>query len=286
MLALATGVSLSLGAYSSSASPTKTQCIDANASAQDLRRAGQLSRAREQLRLCVDASCPALVRSDCTQRLDDLDHVQPSLVLDAKDATGADVVDVQVTIDGQPLATHLDGKPVNVDPGVHALTFETAGSPRVSRTILVKEGDAGRRERVVFRPALAPAPSAPEPATGPTLGARKTLALVLGGGGVVALGLGTAFGVLASSAWSNAKSACGGSASACTNLANGSAYRSTTETDGAVSTGTFIAGGALLAAGAVLFFTGSQSEGGKAHALAVTPLVAPGEAGIAVGGTF
>src|SRR5215471_6740742 len=105
------------------------QCIDANTAAQSLQRDGKLGAARETLKRCLDPSCPGLVRDDCAQRLDELERIQPTMVFDVKDGEGHDLVDVKVTMDGQPFAERLAGSALPVDPGEHAFTFETAGVP-------------------------------------------------------------------------------------------------------------------------------------------------------------
>jgi hypothetical protein len=58
--------------------------------------------------------CPILVRSDCTRRLDELDKVQPTIILVAKDAAGGDVAGVMVAIDGKP-GVRLEGAELPVD---------------------------------------------------------------------------------------------------------------------------------------------------------------------------
>jgi hypothetical protein len=272
----------------SDATVTKDQCVDANARAQDQRRAGKLSLAKEQLRTCADPSCPDIVRSDCIRRLDDLQSAQPSLVFDVKDAAGADVVDVEVTVDGQPLAHRLDGSPVEVDPGVHAFIFQVSGAPPAKLILVVKEGELRRHERVVLGAPAAvlsqAGTAAPAAATG--MGTQRILGLSFGGAGVVGVVVGSAFGLMASSAWSSAKSACGGNPGACTNVASGRAFHSTMETDGAVSTSAFIVGGALLVAGGVLFFTAGHAEARSAATVSVAPSVGPGAAGVLLGGAF
>src|SRR5215469_5136429 len=102
---------------SAEAEVTKDQCIDANASAQTLRKNGKFREAREQLHLCLDPHCPKLVSRDCATRLDELDLAQPTIVFDAKDRTGNDLGAVKVTVDGRPLVDKLDGTAVPVDPG-------------------------------------------------------------------------------------------------------------------------------------------------------------------------
>jgi hypothetical protein len=288
---------------------TKDQCIEANVKGQELRRDGKLAAASEQLRACISSSCPGIVRDDCTKRLDELEKAQPTMAFDVKDAAGADLIDVRVSVDGQLLVDHLDGKPVNVDPGAHVFTFEVAGKPPITERLLVREGETTRRERVVVgtaaaasapvppKPVTAPAPTPPPtesvvvpPATPPPEssgpGAQKIVGLTMAGVGLVGLGVGTAFGLMASSAWSNAKSACGGNVSQCTNVPTGTNYHGTTETDGAVSTVGFIVGGLLVAGGAVLFLTGGHHEGSPATGVVVAPSVGPSAAGLSMNGVF
>jgi hypothetical protein len=276
---------------------TKGQCIEANTKSQDLRREGKLAEAREQLRRCGDPACPRLVRDDCAKRLDDLDKVQPSLVFDVKDARGGDVIDVHVSVDGRPLADHLDGSPLKVDPGAHVFTFEVAGQSPVTDKVLIREGEAGRHERVVFE-GLNPAPAAP-PAASPGAGlpdavpdahpskgnGQRTLGLVLGGVGVAGLAAGVVFWQLGSGAWSSAKQACGGDVSVCTDVGSATSYRSTATTDAMISTVASIAGGALLAAGGVIFLTAPR-ESHAAASIQVAPSVSHQSAGLVVAGGF
>ena len=91
-------------ASSASAAPyTKAQCVEADDRAQSLRREGKLAEVRAQLAICADPVCPGLVRDDCSQRLDELERVQPSVVFEAKDDAGNDLTAVKVTVDGSPL---------------------------------------------------------------------------------------------------------------------------------------------------------------------------------------
>jgi hypothetical protein len=131
---------------------SKEQCVDANTRGQHLRTDGKLSEAREQLRQCGDPSCPAIVRDDCARRLDDLDRVQPTIAFEVKDPSGADVSAVKVTMDGKLLTERLDGKPLPVDVGERFFTFEVDGQPPVTltRTLVLTEGEKGRRERIVL----------------------------------------------------------------------------------------------------------------------------------------
>jgi hypothetical protein len=291
---------------------TKAQCVDANTAAQDLRREGKLTAAREQLLKCADPSCPGIVRDDCAKRLDELNMAQPTIAFEVKDASGADVFAVSVTLDGRPWAGSLEGKALPADPGKHVFVFTTAGHVPVARTVVLTEGEKGRRERIVLEgPGAAPAApgvplavpnaatastpgaapvgsagtdAAPSPARG--LGAQKVLGLVVGGVGAAGLGLGAIFGTMTLSAWSNAKSACGGNPSACTHVASGESYRSQAEGDATVSTVGFIAGGVLLAVGAAIFVTGRSPQTAATTGLVVLPSAGPTGAGLAMRGSF
>jgi hypothetical protein len=281
---------------------SKAACVTANASAQDLRRDGKLSEAREQLRICNDPACPAVVRADCTKRLDELEGAQPTIVFEAKDAAGADLGGVKVTVDGKVLTERLGGSALQVNPGEHTFTFEVPGQPPVSKHLVLREGEKERREQVVIgapassasppsAPASLPAtpPAAietPAPTTGGGLGGQKTLGLVVGGVGVAGLVVGGIFGALTASAISAQKSDCASSTS-CSNYAQAQSDHSTWSTDGTISTVAFIAGGVLVAGGAVLFFTAkSAPEQPAATALVVTPSVGPGSAGMLLKGAF
>jgi hypothetical protein len=278
---------LSLASTLASADMTKEQCIDANGKAQDLRREGKLSAARDALRTCASASCPAIVRDDCTKRLDDLERAQPTVIFEAKDGAGNDISVVKVTVDGLPFATRLTGTPLPIEPGEHTFTFEVSGQPTLQKKFVIRESEKGRRERITLgatdtattrpasassgaqSPASAPPLSAPPPA-GPSsgLGAQRVLALVVGGIGVVGLGLGGAFGLVAISKKSDAENACPGQ---CTDQ-SGVTKWSDAKSAGNISTVAFIVGGVALAGGAALWFTGSsESSKGPSAQVGIGP---------------
>lgn len=120
-------------------------CFTASEEGQRLRDEGRLREARARFISCGSAACPALVRSDCAGWLSDVTARVPTLILSAEDEQGQDVADVQVTVDGAPLAARLDGKAVEVDPGEHVLRFERAGSAPVALRLVVREGEKLRR---------------------------------------------------------------------------------------------------------------------------------------------
>lgn len=256
---------------------TKSQCIDANTSAQSMRRDGKIANSRVALAICSDPQCPALVRDDCTRQLDAVELVQPSIIFDAKDAAGADVGAVHVTVDGRPLAQTLDGTPLRVDPGPHEFTFEADDMVSSTQVLVLKESEKGRRERVTLVRRAAGGGSKREVQT--EAGGQRNLGLLLGGVGTAALVVGGLFGVLASSKWSTTKGECSGPDD-CPSYSQAVSDHRATVTNATVSTIGFIAGGALLTAGAVLFFTGSPPTTG------IAPAVSPGSAALTFTGRF
>jgi hypothetical protein len=301
LLRLLLAASLAFVGTPAIAQMTKDQCLEVNTQAQLLRRKGQLAMARAQLQRCGDPACPVLVRDDCTRMTEELERAQPTIVFDAKDGAGRDLVAVKVAVDGQPLTDRLEGAPLRVDPGAHAFTFTAEGQPPVTQTFVLKEGEKDRRERVTIGgPASAAAPippvsppspaglppNPPEAATAEGLGTRRILGLALGGAGVAGLALGGVFGLMTASAANQQKTDCA-SASSCANYAAAASDHTNAQTDGTISTIAFVAGGALLVGGAVLWFLPSHSaEPATAASLVVAPAVGPGGLGLSLRGGF
>jgi hypothetical protein len=281
-------VAIGLATSPAAADPTKAQCATANASGQDLRRDGKLTEAREQLRMCSDPKCPAVVRVDCAKRLDELEGAQPTIVFDAKDGAGADITVVKVSVDNRPLAEKLDGSALPIEPGEHSFTFEVAGQTPVTQHIVVKEGEKGRHEKIVIgAPPPAPPPPPPPPPPAEGLGTQRILGIVGGGVGVAGIAVGSVFGLLTASAISKQKSDCASSTN-CANAAQAASDHSTWTTDGTISTIAFIAGGALLAGGAIVFFTAGHAgtEQPAATGLMLVPSAGPGGGGMLLKGEF
>jgi hypothetical protein len=256
-----------------------------------------------------------MVRDDCAKRLDDLERAQPTIAFEAKDASGADISAVKVTVDGTSLTERLDGTALAVDIGEHVFTFEVPGETPVSRKLVLTEGEKGRREVIAVSAGISAASSLPPPpkspagppaeATVPPISAQargteapptgqatrtqKILGLVAGGVGVAGIGVGSAFGLMTLSKKSLQQVDCGDPAS-CTSAGHARALddHSTGMTDGTVATVGFIAGGALLVGGAVLFFTAAHTSDAPpvTTAMIVAPSVGPGGAGMLFSGRF
>jgi hypothetical protein len=57
---------------------------------------------------------------------------------------------VRVLVDGQLATSHLDGKPIQLNPGTHNLRFETPGQDPIEESLLVVEGEKNRMVPVMF----------------------------------------------------------------------------------------------------------------------------------------
>src|SRR5690606_11403332 len=112
------------------------------------------------------------------------------------------------------------GTALPVDPGEHV--FEAAAPGKKPwRQVVDLRGEGATidvnvpaledeaKPAVAATPAPAPAPAQPDaPPPGDDGGSQRTWALVLGGAGVIATGVGLGFGLSASSKWSEAEEAC------------------------------------------------------------------------------
>jgi hypothetical protein len=180
----------------------RAQCLGASSSAQDLHRENKLIEARAQLLVCVRDLCPAVVRRDCVQWLDEVDAAMPTIVIGAKDHLLHDVVSAHVLVDGAAYLDHLDGMAKPIDPGVHKLRLEVDGAPPVQQDIVIRVGEKNRIVELTVPPRMEPTPlptvaPATPPAVAPALvapadtpAARRSriLPLALGAGAIVLAG--------------------------------------------------------------------------------------------------
>jgi hypothetical protein len=276
------------------ADPTKAQCVEADTAAQSDRRGEHLRAAREHLELCSKPACPALVREDCFQRLSDLESMAPTIVFAAKDAAGEDVAAVRVSMDGAPFATELAGAALPVDPGLHTFTFDTDGASTVEKKVVVREGEKGRQERIIFSTLHAPAvlvvaplpPPSVDHATTSSWTSQKTAAVVAGAVGLAGVIAGSITGAMAFSRWSSSQSECGDAG--CTDRAKALSDHDSASTFATVSDAAFIAGGVLVAGGVVLYLTAprARSSSSTSGMLRLVPAVGVGGGGMRLEGRF
>jgi hypothetical protein len=268
---------LVLGASSSARADDGATCGDAFDESQVKRDAGSLLEARRFLRICAGPNCSPTQQKLCSEWLGDVDARLPSVVLSAKDGAGADLVEVKVLMDGVQIATRLDGRSIDVDPGLHSFVFERADGTRAETNALAAERSKGKVVLVTYRP---PPPALVLPVTtaGGERSPLKTAGLVVGAAGVVGLALGAVFGV---EALSTKASHCS-SNDQCDPGSSSTAYRQAT-----LSTLGFAAGGALLVGGVTLYLLAPKGAGERREAsLAVAPAVGYSPGGLQVAGRW
>ena len=156
-------------------------CIAAYEDAQRKRHRGELIEAREALKVCSRDVCPAIAKTDCTGWLAELRVDVPTIVVGARFEGGRDVIDVKVLLDGKPLMDRIEGRAVEVNPGVHTLRFEVQGREPVEERVSILVGERNRRVIVTIPDPTPPAP-VPEPSSG-----IPTMTYVLGGVGALGL---------------------------------------------------------------------------------------------------
>jgi hypothetical protein len=123
------------------------------------------------------------ILADCTQvaRLVELDAALPTVVFSAR-ADGHDVTDARVLLDGEAVASALDGHAVALDPGNHVVRFERTGGGVSEVRLVAREGEKNRSVSATFMGAT--------PAEKPKMesGRFPVLPVILGGTGLLALG--------------------------------------------------------------------------------------------------
>jgi hypothetical protein len=168
------------------------ECISSHVGAQRMQRERKLRDARDALRVCSRDACPRVVVQECTALLREVENALPSVVIDARTASGQDVVDVRVSMDGGVLLERLDGKAVDIDPGEHRFRFERADSKPTEQSVLIREGERGRRISVRFEDGPAGGRVEPERASRPI----PPLAIGLGGLGLAGVSLFAVMGIM------------------------------------------------------------------------------------------
>jgi hypothetical protein len=208
------------------------------------------------------------------------DKLEPRLI---KLTITAQDTNLDVKLDGNALDSSVLGTAVPVDPGKHTVDAKAKGKKAFSTTIDVSERI---RTPSVEIPALE---AETETATGGPNGGGEThppdetkdgstqriVGLVVMGVGVAGAAVGTIFGLKTSSTWSDAQTHCAGTECDRT----GVQLASDAKNAGTVSTISFIAGGALLAGGAIIYFTAPSGPAKKESTTGKAPVSSPGVPG-------
>jgi hypothetical protein len=175
--------SASAAAQEVASTTPKAECVNQFDRAQSLQTARKLQEARTSFLACSAAACPDLVREDCTRSLVDLQRALPTVVFSAR-ADGRDVTDARVLLDGEAIASALDGHAVTLDPGSHLARFERTGGGVYEVRLVAREGEKNRPVSATFVSVTPAAPEKPKAESG----RFPTLPVILGGTGLLAIG--------------------------------------------------------------------------------------------------
>lgn len=250
-------------------------CVSAANEGGVLRRdVAKLTSARERLKVCAADDCPTEIRDDCRKLLAEVEASIPTIVAVAEDAGGNTLLDVRLEVDGKEVAERLDGLPISVDAGAHKLVF-VRGTERVEATTVLAAGKKNQEVRARFaglvgaRAPVVPAPPETTPVEAPRASSGSStwrwVGLGAAGAGIVGLGLGTVFGLRASSLQDDA--ACPDNR--CRDQASASTLQDA-RSSGNLSTVFFVAGGLLAAGGVTLYLLAPDANAStKAAAPAV-----------------
>jgi hypothetical protein len=297
-LLLALGIACGLVPRAARGADVKSECLAAADQGQSLRDDGKYRKAREALAMCARDVCPGVVAQSCAKWLRALDDATPTLVLGAKDGAGNDIASAHVTLDGEPLADVLDGKPLPVDPGEHVLRFTRPGSEPGEVHVVVRAAEKNRAVTVTLAASALATPAAPEPAPVPAspsvVTPRNVTVAALGVLGVAGLVGGGYFLAQSGSQSSTASGLRAGipsyqcmltpSSSTCQQL---SSAVSTEHGDTTAGAALLIGGGVLLASAIVTWLVWPKpAESPTTGVRWIAPAVGASAAALAVGGAF
>jgi hypothetical protein len=187
----------------------RLECVAAAEQAQKLRSQHQLRAARDELLKCAQTACPGVVRDDCMRWLTEVEITLPSLVIQAVDPSGRNIIDVRVDVDGARFSERLDGIARPIDPGEHALHCESDGLSPIDTKVVIADGEKNRILRLRFEPLRAPPSGGTASPTASTTSGASALPYLLGGVGVVALGSFAYFGLTGRSEADRLAEGCG-----------------------------------------------------------------------------
>lgn len=134
--------------------PSVEACVDDAERGQAAQKRGALLEARASLLRCGVEHCPAVVRDHCIHWLLSLEAELPSLVIHARDQRGNDIAGVRVWVDGVLRLERLEGRSLELDPGVHELRAVVASGASVEHTVVLSRGEQHRVVTLGFPQAL------------------------------------------------------------------------------------------------------------------------------------
>ncbi len=218
--------------------------------------------------------------------LAELDALLGRIRIEVTTPTGAPA---EVRLDGKVIERFENGVVVRVEPGDHTVVAELAGFPPVVQKARIDPRSEKRFELAVVpekQKTVVVSRDAPVPKT------QRTIGFIAGGVGVLGLGAGAVFGLLAKSKNDEAASEHCLTETRCD--ARGVELGDAARTHATISTVTFAVGGALVAGGVVLLLTAPSKKSpaappakeGARPTVSLRSMVGPNGAGGALEGRW
>jgi hypothetical protein len=273
---------------------SKEACVDAHSRGQDARDQGKITLARKLFLTCAQSGCPAAVQGDCARFADDLSNLQPTVNFVARDASGNDLPNTTVYVDGMLVATQIDGRPVDIDPGNHVVKFSNGGKDEVV-TVVIGSGEKGRVVQARFSSLGAQTANnssgnttindrpAPRPRGPRTVHPTGSLAIAISGGVIGLAGAAYAF-----YGRSQMPSVCELSTHECAAPPGDPVFQDASDAASKINLGIAAAsvGAATLAGGLIWYFAGAKTIKESSTQQAIAPWVTGDGGGVSVLGRF
>lgn len=201
-----------------------------------------------------------------------------------------------ITRDGAPVEESQENRPILVDPGETTIEA-TAPGRKPFKTVVAVKGEGARVTVPISLAPLTPLPTEEPPPPPPpsSFGPQRIAAVAVSALGLGGLVAGTVFGLGAASTYDKAISDSTLCPTKKTCYPEGKALVDQAQSDATISTITFIAGGAALAGGVILFVTAPSRPAApppttghhKPHStLSLTPVATPTFTGVTAYGQF
>lgn len=188
---------------------------------------------------------------------------------------------LELRLDGHEIARDKWSAGLPIDAGEHELVASAPGRTTWKSTTTTRDGgvvDWAIPELVDPQPKAAPLAVAPVPGPAPKpSSSQRTIALVVGGAGIVAAGVGTIAGAMSLSSRSDGERDCPKDVYQfrCPTQEGADSWRSAT-TAGDVSTIAFVVAGVVLAGAAVLWFTAPSPRSARSTHASHAPMLLGG----------
>ncbi len=134
-----------VGRIATAADPTTADCLAASDASLKAGNQHKLRAERTHLLTCAADNCPADIRKECVARVDEVNAQIPTVIFSARNAAGADLSAVEITMDGEDILAERLLTAISIDPGEHTFTFATAGEASLTKKLVIQQVEGSTR---------------------------------------------------------------------------------------------------------------------------------------------